>query len=99
MYSRQQLELLADSGILPSSLVIGEVGDTSRKYMSRGTITDDSGFAGDYNSTGIIVTDEIILSRITCINSVLTGKRKQKAKQFFENAEFLKSLREQSWFK
>jgi hypothetical protein len=98
MYSRRQLELLADLGVLPSTLGVGEVGDTSRKYMSRGTITDDTGFAGDYNSTGVEDTDEVILSRITCINSVLTGKRKHKAKSSFGNSEFLKLLRGKSWF-
>lgn len=54
-YTRQDLEKLADLGILPSSLGIGDIGDTSAKYLERGVDVDWSdGTVMFYDKNGAI---------------------------------------------
>jgi len=49
---RARLEKLADVGILPSALGIGDKGDTSAKYMKQGVDIDDDNVIMFYDESG-----------------------------------------------
>lgn len=97
-YTRQQLEQLADLGVLPSSLGIGIEGDTSIQFINNGSIEDETGFYGFYDEDGVSDDGEVILSRIRCLNSVLTRKKKLQTRLSFTKAKFLVLLRKKGFF-
>lgn len=52
-YSRKDLEKLADLGIFPSQLGVGDEGDTSEPYLKKGTDVDDDGIMAVYDQLGM----------------------------------------------
>lgn len=62
--TRRRLELLADRGVLPSSIGV-DTGDDTEKYMESGIDVDDAGVVMRYDLKG---ADEIDAESTTILN-------------------------------